>query len=130
MKSKNKQNEKLVRLATFENAGEAHCLRIALEEQGIQATVANEGAMSNIGATLFGPISAIFIEVMVLESDTEQALLVKNGLVMADEEAIPEWTCKCGETVDAGFGVCWSCSKPYPSASDSATEGIDGETPR
>lgn len=112
--SKDKHHDKLIVLATFENAMEAHCLRMELEQHGISASVSNEQSAQVIGASLFGRISAIWIEVVVLESDAERALLIKNKIQPEkDESIIPEWTCSCGETVDEGFGQCWSCMAPY-----------------
>ena len=108
---------KVVVLATFEGSPEAHCLRNQLELNGIRAAVTNETSAQTVGGSLFGRIAAISIEVVVLESDIEAALKVKSEL-LADTTTmeIPEWTCACGETVDAGFAQCWSCMEPHPDA--------------
>lgn len=109
--------DRLVVLATFDNGPEAHCLRIELEHHGIPAKVSNENSAQTIGASLFGRIASIWVEVVVLEKDLEKALEVKNGFSSANQESeIAEWECSCGETVDAGFAQCWSCMKPHPNA--------------
>lgn len=109
------QRDQLVVLSTFENAPEAHCLRMELESNGIRAAVSNELSAQTIGASLFGRISAIWIEVLVLKSDAERALQIKRGYLSKTKASeIPEWTCKCGATVDAGFAQCWSCLATFP----------------
>jgi len=112
--SSKRQNEKLVVLATFDNASEAHRLRAELEASGIRATVSNENSANAIGASLFGRIAAISIELLVLDADLARAVEVKdNYLNNRKETPIPEWTCQCGETVDAGFSTCWACGAEH-----------------
>ncbi len=107
-------HDKLVVLATFENAAEAHLLRIELANHGISAAVSNETSAQSVGASLFGRISAVWIEVLVFESVAEKALQIKHDyLSRTSDTDIPEWVCQCGETVDAGFAQCWSCMAPY-----------------
>ena len=114
------RDEKLVVLATFTHAPEAHWLRIRLEQQGIAATVANEHSTQVVGATLFGQMSGFWIEVLVFEKDAERALQIKQELsAHLKETSIPEWICECGATVDPGFAQCWSCMSPFP---DSAAD--------
>jgi len=114
-KASNRQRgEKLIVLATFNSSTDAHLLRNVLEENGVDARVGNETTTAIFGATIAGPSSAFWIEVLVLKSDAEKALEIKNRfLANTDGSPIPEWTCKCGETVDAGFAVCWSCESQY-----------------
>ncbi|MCA8991479.1 MAG: DUF2007 domain-containing protein [Planctomycetaceae bacterium] len=122
-------HDKLIVLATFSKATEAHCLCATLESNGIRACVANETSNTSLGASWFGPISAIWVEVLVFESDAEKALEIKNRLAddMVVEEEIPEWICGCGETVDAGFEICWSCSTPYAGSGDDDTTTEESE---
>lgn len=109
-----RQNEKLVVLATFDNSSEAHRLRAELEAHGIRASVSNENSANVIGASLFGKIAAISVEVLVLDADLERAVEIKNNYLNDRKETpIPEWTCECGETVDAGFSTCWACGAEY-----------------
>lgn len=112
--SSKRQNEKLVVLATFDNPSEAHHLRAELEANGIRASVSNENSANVIGASLFGRIAAISIEVLVLDADLARAMEIKNNYLNNRKETpIPEWTCECGETVDAGFATCWACGADY-----------------
>lgn len=110
------KGDKLVVLATFDNSVDAHFLRNQLMEAGIRAEVANETTASMFSATLAGPSSAFWIEVLVLHTDTEKALIIKENF-QSDQKSqttvIPEWKCECGETVDEGFAVCWNCDSDY-----------------
>lgn len=115
--SSKRQNEKLVVLAKFDNASEAHRLRAELEANGIRASVSNENSANAIGGALFGRVAAISIEVLVLDADLPRAKEIKNNYLSNRKETpIPEWTCRCGETVDAGFSTCWACGAEYPEA--------------
>ena len=104
----------LVRLVVVESEVEATFYRGALEEHGIQALVTGTEA-SAFGTALDGPDE---IEVLVKISDYEQAKsIVEELLDEAEVEPIPAWTCVCGEDVDEGFFVCWSCGVEYKSDS-------------
>jgi|688.fasta_scaffold166642_4 hypothetical protein len=112
--SSQRKNEKLVVLAKFDNPSEAHRLRAELEANGIRASVTNENSANAIGASLFGRIAAISVEVLILDADLERAVEIKNNYLNNRKETpIPEWTCQCGETVDAGFSTCWACGAEY-----------------
>ena len=104
---------KLIVLSTFDNSVDAHFFKNELENNGIQAAVNNESTTATFGATIAGASSAFWIEVVIMESDAERGLKIKNqwnsDSVDENTEEIPEWSCKCGETVDEGFAVCWNC---------------------
>ena len=108
---------KLVVLSTFESAIEAHFFKNELENHGIRAAVGNETSTAIFGPTIGGPSSAFWIEVLVLEEDAERGLEVKKEWNSKSDNSeqveISEWTCECGETVDEGFAVCWSCGAEY-----------------
>ena len=109
------KNEKLINLATFDTSIEANLFRNELSDHGIKSRLANDST-SMLGATIAGQSSAFWIEVLVLESDAQKALQVKNNWnesAPVETTSIPEWNCDCGETVDAGFGVCWNCENEY-----------------
>ena len=108
---------KLVVLSTFESSIEAHLFKNELENNGIRASVSNENSTAIFGATIAGSSSAFWIEVLVMEADADRALKIKaqwssqsDGL---DAGEISEWACQCGETVDEGFAVCWSCGAEH-----------------
>ena len=102
------RGEKLVVLATFDGYSDAQLLVAELERHGIPARLGNVETKS-LGFLL----SAFWIEVLVIESDANRALKIKEKINYATG-AIPEWVCACGETVDEGFEQCWSCMAEYP----------------
>jgi hypothetical protein len=129
--SKNPNNERLVVLATFESAMDAHAFRNELESQGIDACVANETTTATFGMSPVGPLSSFWIEVLVLESDAERALEIKNlwqDKFTTEETEIPSWVCDCGETVDEGFGVCWNCNAQYEEEYEESDEESDEDS--
>ena len=98
-------------LAAFDNSIEAHALKDMLAINGIESKVTNEAASASLGI-LAGTTSSFSPSVMILETDAEAALSIKQEFLAADlaeSTTIMEWTCRCGETVDAGFEVCWNC---------------------
>lgn len=104
-------SSKLVTLAAFDNSIEAHALKDMLALNGIESKVTNEAASASLGI-LAGTTSSFSPSVMILETDAEAALSIKQEFLAADlaeSTTIMEWTCRCGETVDAGFEVCWNC---------------------
>ncbi len=108
---------KLIVLSTFNNSADAHLFKNELENNGIKASVNNESSTAIFGATIAGPSSAFWIEVLVMETDVEQAMEVKNAwnqeAETLDTEVVPEWVCQCGETVDEGFAICWNCGAEF-----------------
>ncbi len=108
------RDDDLVPIQRFVSSTAAHSLRILLEAHGIQAAVVNEESTSTLGTNIFGNQSPIGIEVCVQRQHVEDATLIMNEVPAAAEALIPEWVCKCGETVDAGFSVCWSCGAKHP----------------
>lgn len=102
---------KLVTLAEFDNSIEAHALKDMLGINGIESRVTNESMSASLGF-LAGTTSSFSPSVMILESDAEAALAIKQEFLARDvvqPTTISEWTCSCGETVDEGFEVCWNC---------------------
>ena len=95
--------EKFVKLADFDNAMPAHSIRILLEANGLEAHVHGEFAIE-IGGT-------DCISVVVRASDLAIAKRVVAEVPAASDVLVPEWICACGETVDEGFQVCWSCGR-------------------
>ena len=105
-----KRDDDLVVLARFTNSAVAHSLRILIEAHGIRVSVTNELSNSAMGTSIFGKHSPIGIEVCVFRSDLDEARTIMQEVPAASEMLVPQWTCEdCGETVDEGFTVCWSC---------------------
>lgn len=91
------------RLCMTASAAEAHGLRAVLEQAGVHAAVESVG---NFG------LEVLRGWVWVNEADLDSARTILDRLRAGPDDARP-WTCaRCGETVDAGFDLCWSCSTP------------------
>ena len=99
----------MTRLLVVESDVEANFYKGALEDHGIKVMVSGIDG-SALGAALDGPDE---IEVFVHEEDVEKAKGIVVKLLEEEGEPIPAWTCKCGEEVDEGFGVCWSCGSEH-----------------
>ena len=112
------RDDDLVLLARFDSPPEAHSVRLLLEAHSIDATVQNEESNATLGGSIFGQIGLFRIELFVRRSDHAEAKIIMEEVPAAAEVLIPEWKCDCGETVDAGFSVCWSCGEPHPDESD------------
>lgn len=93
---------------------EAQFLRDFLDRQLVETVVLGDylaGAAGQLPAN-------IFPEVWVLEDgelERAQGLLARFLIQsQAGQQGAP-WTCKaCGETVEAGFALCWNCGRPRP----------------
>jgi len=97
-------------------SAEAHLIRAFLENDGIEAVVRGEDLSAVFGGI---PIDGDSLpSVWVLDdADYDRALgLVKQSLRDSEADrgetaAGPDWHCpRCGETVDGGLFICWSCS--------------------
>lgn len=108
------RDDDLVKLATFQQSILAHSLRILLEANGIMAAVTGEESTATFGAFGLAEASLVGIQVMVKRSDFEEATIIMNEVPAASDAIIPAWTCQCGEDVDEGFSVCWSCGMECP----------------
>ena len=99
----------MTRLMVLESDVEANFFKGILEEDGIHCLVSGVEA-SALGVALDGPD---LIELFVHESDVEKAKELIMAVMEEEGDEIPGWTCQCGEEVDEGFGVCWSCGAEY-----------------
>ena len=112
------ENDKnLVRLAAFEFEYEAILLRNALNDRGIPAWVTGGDGVNTFGAGLTSA-GLVGVDINIRQIDLADAKIVlaefKSG--QDEETVIAEWKCGCGESVDAGFAVCWSCGADYDEA--------------
>ena len=112
------EEKPMVRLLVVESDVEANFYKGALLENGIKAMVKGMDG-SAFGAALDGPDE---IEVYVYADDVEKSKVIIIELVDEDGDEIPAWTCQCGEDVDEGFGVCWSCGADYDGAGSPENE--------
>ena len=104
------REDDLITLASFTTGSEAHVLRLLLEANGIQAAVTGEEANSTFGFGVATDPNVFGVKVLVKRKDVSEAHLIMQVPAAADI-MIPEWKCECGEDVDQGFAVCWSCGK-------------------
>ena len=110
LKGKERKDD-LVELARFNDAMVAYSVRSLLESHGIKANVSDEQTNAVLGS---GSQSLIPVKVFVFRSDLAEAEIIMNQVPAAAEIMIPQWTCSCGNLVDEGFSVCWSCGDPWP----------------
>ena len=99
----------LVKVFECEAEHEARLLESALQEAGINAIITGLEA-SALGVALDGPD---VIQIMVDRPHAEAALALTEEFTVEEDEPVPAWTCQCGEEVDAGFFICWSCQAEY-----------------
>lgn len=105
------RDDDLVTLASFTTGSEAHVLRPLLEANGIQSAVTGEETNATFGFGSSTDPNVFGVKVLVKRKDVSEARLIMQVPAAADI-MIPEWKCSCGEQVDKGFAVCWSCGQP------------------
>ena len=98
-----------VRAGLFKSEFEALHAKAVLEDNGIKCTIPPPDSNA-FGVSLDGEEE---VELIVARPDLEQATALIAELEAPQEIDIPEWTCQCGEQVDEGFAVCWSCGAEY-----------------
>jgi hypothetical protein len=102
-------DSEFVRVAVLDSETEMLNVKTVLEDNKIETRVSGLEP-SALGISLDG---ADAIELFVRKVDYETARELIDTLEEEEEEVIPAWTCECGEEVDEGFFVCWSCGKEY-----------------
>lgn len=101
-------------LNSFTQALDAHSLAQLLESNGIKAIIDGESVNNALATNWFG-YSALFpVRVLVRAGDLDQAKQIMSRLPAKLEASIAAWNCECGEPVDEGFVVCWSCGADWP----------------
>jgi len=110
-------SEEFVTIAKFSDAQEASMVRARLESEGISGLVTG-GEINNtlwhLGPTIAG------VELKVASEQAEQAAeLLESFRETKPSASHEDWTCpKCGEHVEAGFDVCWSCGAVFGEAEE------------
>lgn len=97
-------SQKLMVLTTVSDAITAHSIRILLEASGLQVFVTGDRPSEHASDQ---------VHVYVRKEDFEVARQIIDEVPSASEVLIPEWTCRCGATVDAGFHCCWACGAEH-----------------
>lgn len=103
------EEKPMMRLMVAESEVEANLLKGVLMENGIHVLVSGLDG-SALGSALDGPDE---IMIFVYEEDLQNSRDLVSEIIEADEDPVPAWTCKCGEDVDEGFFVCWSCGAEF-----------------
>ena len=106
------EDKNLVRLAAFEFEHEAVMLKNALNDHGIPAWVSGGDGVNTFGAGLTAA-GLVGVDVNIRQIDLEAAKVIMQELEALEDEDIPAWTCQCGEQVDEGFAICWSCGNEH-----------------
>jgi hypothetical protein len=100
----------IISVGIYLSESQAYHAKAALEEAGITAQLAD----SDDGAFGFSMDASEQINLIVNRTDYEAAKKILSELEALEEgELAPAWTCNCGEDVDEGFAVCWSCGAEY-----------------
>ena len=109
-----KRDDDLVCLKSFDQAISAHSLRVLLEASGIEAVVSGEETNAMFITLGMGDNGSVGAQVLVKRAFLEDAQKVMFEVPAASEILIPAWNCDCGEDVDEGFAVYWSCGAEVP----------------
>ena len=109
----------IVSVGIYLSESEAYHAKAALEDAGITAQLADP----DDGAFGFSMDASEQINLIVNRSDYEAAKKVLSELeAMEEGEPAPAWTCACGEDVDEGFAVCWSCGAEYSAGANETSQ--------
>ena len=105
-------SEDLVTIAHYNNAQEASLAKAALEDDGVTSYLSGTESSNMlwlVGSALGG------VKLQVTTRDAERATAILDSLKHVEQpNRRREWTCpQCGEQVDAGFDVCWSCESSF-----------------
>jgi len=95
----------LVKVCETESKEQALLFKAVLEQEGMDVMLKGMEA-SALGDALDG---ADVVELFVTVIDGDRAKQMIDEILAEDGEPIPAWACECGESVDEGFFVCWSC---------------------
>ena len=108
-------------VAAYEFEDEAHLARGHLESEGIECFVLGGDSAG------FGGLTAdATFQVVVNVGDHERAKqVIESAAGDEDETPIPAWTCACGEQVDEGFAICWSCGGDWPGGTSESSPSDD-----
>ncbi len=102
----------LAKVCETEFKEQALLFKAVLEQEGMDVMVKGLEA-SALGDALDG---ADVVELFVPVVYADRAKQMVDEILAEDGEPIPAWTCECGESVDEGFFVCWSCQAEYKPA--------------
>lgn len=118
-KNMSEQDEDLKRIFVCESELQARQAKEFLEANGFKAMVRG----LDVGGSVFGgAVDDPEIEIFIKASDFEDAKALVESMADDESEPVPPWTCDCGEDVDEGFEICWSCGAIYGNEEDDGSE--------
>src|SRR5690606_17888944 len=101
-------DDRLVRVYTAADAGDAHLVRDLLAAEGVRAVIQGENLSMARGEIPLGPTTAP--SVWVREGDVPQARALIEAFERPTPSQRPAWTCpNCGERIEGQFSECWRC---------------------
>ena len=106
------------RLYVADGPADAHLLRGLLESEGLTAFVRGDGVVPLQAVGFFKMETRPSVWVLAddeVQHERAQAVAdgYRSGKRRPAEPAGEDWRCgSCGETVEAQFTACWSCSTP------------------
>jgi len=105
--------QSLVEVYAAANIPQAHLVKAALADEGIEAQIVGENLQGAMGELPLGWSS--LPRVLVEHSDAARAREIVAGweTVCASDTPSPDkppWTCSaCGAEVEGNFDICWNC---------------------
>lgn len=113
-------DEDLKRLCVCESEVQAQYVREILKENDFNVMIRG---LDGGGDVFGGAVDIPEIEIYVDASDFEDAKALLQSLAEEEGEPVPAWVCKCGEEVDEGFEICWSCGAIYEDGEQTSEQG-------
>ena len=104
----------MTRIYSHPNMAMVHLARNQLENRGIASVIQGEHAAAVVGG---GAGIDAWNELWIVDAAraAEAADVLRHLIEEPAAEAVAPWTCpRCGETVEATFGVCWHCGEAHP----------------
>ena len=107
-------NSELIEVYSAAHLYEAHFIKSALEDAGIEARVVESPLLTALGEL---PASAVAPRVWVRAEAFDQAkkiVLDYEARRRVPKAPASEWKCNsCGELNDSSFEICWNCQRVF-----------------
>lgn len=118
------EEEDLKRIFVCESETQARDAKQFLESHGFKAMVQG---LDGGGSVFGGAVDDPEIEIFIKASEFEEAKSLIESMSGDQGDPVPAWVCKCGEDVDEGFEICWSCGAIYGDEGDGEEENGEAE---
>lgn len=100
------------RVYSSQNTLMAGLIKGLLENGGIDCLIKNQILSSGIGEL---PLNECWPEVWITDDeDFSRATEIVEHALSEPEDTLPSWHCKCGETIEGQFELCWQCGRERP----------------